>query len=150
MKRVLLTLALTLITTAAFAQRPGPPPPGPGGPGGPPPGGDILAQYLSLADAQKASWEAAHKEFDAAVRPLLEQQEAAQEKVHDLLSSGSTDACAIGTAMLAVRAGGDQIKALHDALDAKLESVLTAEQKAKYEAFRAAAAFIQGHGPGPH
>jgi len=41
-------------------------------------------------------------------------------------------------------------KEAHDALEVKLQAVLTPEQKAKYDAFEAAAAFLrEQHGPPP-
>jgi Spy/CpxP family protein refolding chaperone len=141
MKRTLLVLALTIASAAALAQL-APPPPGPGrDPGA------VLAQYLGLTSDQQTAWRAAHDDFRIATQPLHDQQQAAQKKVHDLLSSGSTDATAIGNAMLAVRAIEDQIKAAHDAMETKLEAGLTAEQKTKYEAFEAAAEVLRGHGP---
>jgi len=144
MKRSLLAIAITLAAAAAFAQPAGPPP---GGPGRDP--GAILGQYLGLTSDQQAAWRAAHDEFRTAAQSLHDQEQAAQKKVHDLLSSGSTDATAIGNAMLAAHAIGDQLKALHAQLEAKLTSVLTADQKTKYAAFEAAAEFLRSHGPGP-
>jgi Spy/CpxP family protein refolding chaperone len=140
MKRIALTLTLILtFATAAFAQQ-GPPP------GGPPrPAGDPLATYLNLTADQKAVWEAAHATFDATVQPVFEKQRAAQEAIGAALESKSTDACSIGAQMLAIRAIGDQIKAAHDTFEAKRESVLTADQKSKFEAFEAAAQFLRDH-----
>jgi Spy/CpxP family protein refolding chaperone len=145
MKRIALTLTLVLaFATAAFAQ-PGPPP------GAPPhPAGDPLATYLNLTADQKAAWEAAHEAFEAATQPLFEKQRAAHEQLGALLESKSNDACGIGAQMIAIRAIGDQIKAAHDAFEAKRESVLTADQKVKLEAFEAAAQFLRDReGPPP-
>jgi len=145
MKRIALLLTLILtFATVAFAQ-PAPPP-------GPPPrgAGDPLAAYLNLTADQKAAWEAAREAFETATQPLFEKQRAAQEALGALLEGKSTDACGIGTQMLAIRAIGDQIKAAHDAFEAKRESVLTADQKSKYEAFEAAAQFLHGPEGGPH
>jgi len=145
MKRTLLAVALTLAATVAIAQMGGPPP---GGPGGRPDPGAVLAQYLGLTSDQQAAWKSAHDDFRTAVQPLHDQAQAAHKKVHDLISSGSTDATTIGNAILAAKTIDDQIKALHDQLETKLESTLTADQKAKYAAFEAAQEFLRAHGPG--
>jgi len=145
MKRTLLAVALTLAATVAIAQMGGPPP---GGPGGRPDPGAVLAQYLGLTSDQQAAWKSAHDDFRTAVQPLHDQAQAAHKKVHDLIASGSTDATAIGNAILAAKTIDDQIKALHDQLETKLESTLTADQKTKYAAFEAAQDFLRSHGPG--
>jgi Spy/CpxP family protein refolding chaperone len=147
MKRTASILTFIVITAASlFAQ---------GRPPGPPPGAlagiDPLVAYLNLTADQKAAWDAARKEFDTAAQPLFDKQRDADEALHTALDAKSADACSIGTQMLAIRAIGDQIHAAHDALEAKLEAMLTADQKAKYEAFEAAAQLLrgpEGH-PGP-
>ena len=111
------------------AAQPGPPPP---------PRGDELASYLNLTDAQKSAWQSARASFEAAVKPLHDQQRAAHEQIEEALSSASPDPTAIGKLMISAKHLGDQIKAQHDALDATLTSTLTADQKAKFDAFKAA------------
>ena len=148
MKRIAVILALTLATaTAAFTQQ-GPPPGGgaPPRPAGP----DPLVAYLNLTAEQKTAWDAARAAFETASQPLFEKQREAQEQLGTLLEGKSTDACAIGTQMIAIRTIGDQIKAAHDALDAKFETLLTADQKSKYEAFEAAVQFLRDHEGPPH
>ena len=54
------------------------------------------------------------------------------------LKSNSADACSVGNMMIASQAVSDQIKAQKESLQQKLESVLTSDQKMKYEAFQAA------------
>ena len=97
MKRALILITVVTAMAVSAAAQPAPPPPR----------GDVLADYLQLTDAQKSAWQAAHADFDAAV------------------------------------------KAAHDALEAKLGTTLTAEQKAKYEEFKTAREFLQQHGPRP-
>ena len=101
MKRItLMVITIVALAFGAVAQpqrrgpQGGPPPPGP------PP---ALAEYLQLTEAQKATVDTAHKEFEASV------------------------------------------KAAHDAMDQKIEAVLTPEQKTKFEAFRAATRFMHEH-----
>lgn len=143
MKKTTLTLLLTLIAVPVFAQpRPMPQP----GPGGRPPGDAALVNYLQLTTDQKSAWDAAHKDFGGSVQPLFDKQRAAHQQLDTALQSKSTDPCSLGTQLLAIHAIGDQIKAAHDALDQKLDSILTADQKARYEAFQAARAAQPGPG----
>ncbi len=140
---------IILATTFAFAQA------GPGGPGGPrpAPGGGpgaeaALVKFLALTDAQIASWTTFHDETRAAVKPLFEQRQALQTQLHTALSATAPDAATVGQLMISVRKVGDQLRTVHDGLDAKLKSVLTADQVAKFDAFRAARQATQGPGPG--
>jgi Spy/CpxP family protein refolding chaperone len=59
MKRAVILITLVTAIAATAAAQPGPPPP---------PRGDELANYLQLTDAQKSAWQAAHAEFEAAVK----------------------------------------------------------------------------------
>ena len=146
MKKATLTLLFTLIAVPAFAQ-PRPMPPGPGGHG--PHGDAALADYLQLTADQKKAWDTLHQDFGAVVQPLFDKQHAAHQQLDTALQNKSVDPCSIGTQMLAIQAIRDQIKAAHDALDQKLTSILTADQRVRYEAFEAARA--SGPGPGgPH
>ena len=129
MKRALILITLIAAIAATATAQPGPPPP---------PRGDALANYLQLTDAQKSTWQTARTNFEAAVKPLHDQQRAAHEQIEQALSSASPDPTAIGKLMISERHLGDQIKAAHDALDATLAATLTAEQKTKFEAFKAA------------
>ena len=97
MKRALILITLLTAMAVPAAAQPGPPPPH----------HDVLGDYLQLTDAQKSQWQAAHAEFEAAM------------------------------------------KAAHDALETKLASTLTPEQKTKFEAFKAAREFLQPQGPRP-
>lgn len=114
-----------------------------------PPNGDALVSYLNLTADQKTTWTTARQAFETTVAPLHDKIESAQDQLRQLMDAKSTDAAAIGTLMIAIRDVHDQIKAQHDALDTKLESVLTADQKTRFAAFRAARAALGPDGP-PH
>lgn len=143
MKRtpILMATLITLIAAfSALAQ------PAPGGPPRP----DPLREFLQLTADQRSAWENAQKQFDTATQGLRDQERSLNEQLGKALQG--TDACGIGGLMLQIRATGDQMKAAHDALDQKLVSVLTPEQRAKFDAFRAAVAFLnqpQPAGPPP-
>lgn len=96
MKRALIVITLVTAMAATAVAQPAPPP-----------RRDVLPDYLQLTDAQKAAWQSAHADFEAAV------------------------------------------KAAHETLDAKLAATLTPEQKAKFDAFKAAREFLSQHPPQP-
>lgn len=147
MKQITLTaLSLFLIAAGAFAA--GHPPQG--GPGGPPPGGGngaLLAEYLGLTTAQKASWETIQNERRATMESFRDQQETLHQQLETALEG--TDAAAIGNLMLQIRAIQEQIKAAHDAAHDQFAALLTTEQRVKYDAFEAALEFLRQRGPGP-
>src|SRR5512141_1763196 len=148
MKRTILIATLIMVVGAfgALAQQ-GPGPGAGNGPGngmgpgnGPGPRVDVLVEYLQLTAEQRTAWQTAHQNFETATQALRDQQVALHEQLDTALQG--TDACAIGTLMLQIRAIGEQIQAAHDALEQQLLSILTAEQKAKFDAFQAALAFL--------
>jgi Spy/CpxP family protein refolding chaperone len=127
MKRTLiLTLIVMTAATVAFAQLP------------PREMIDHAAKFVGLTADQKAQWDAWSKDFMTSVQPLIEQRHTAHRTVESLLEATPTDACAIGNAAIAAHNVDGQIKAAHDAFKAKMESILTADQKTKLEAFLAA------------
>jgi hypothetical protein len=136
MKRIGITIFSILILALASValSQPRPPHGGPAGAPPPPPSPEALANYLGLTTDQRAQWQAAHESFETAIEPLREKIEAIEPQMQQ-----TSDACTLGTMMLTVRSAQDAIKAQHDALDAKLAATLTAEQKLKFDAFRAAA-----------
>ena len=143
MKRTIPLLALTLITTLALAQQPRRPMPmdGPGGPDrGPRP--DIAA-FLGLTSDQKTQFDALHESLRTTVEPLFDRKREAEEQLHALVDAAKPDATAIGNQVLAMKAIDDQIKAAHDATKTKIEAILTADQRLKFEALHAARQF--GH-----
>jgi len=97
-----------------------------------------LAAYLQLTAAQQTAWENAHADFRAATEPLFERWSQLGRDAETALKNKSADACTIGNMMIASQAVGDQIRVQKETLQQKLESVLTPDQKTKYEAFQAA------------
>ena len=97
-----------------------------------------LAAYLQLTAAQQTAWENARADFRSAAEPLFQRWTQLGRDTEAALKSNSADACAIGNLMIASHAVSDQIKAQKEALEQKLQSLLTADQKTKYEAFQAA------------
>ena len=66
MKRALIVITLVTAMALPAAAQPAPPPPR----------GNALADYLQLTDAQKSAWQAAHAEFEAAMKAAHDALEA--------------------------------------------------------------------------
>jgi Spy/CpxP family protein refolding chaperone len=144
MKRIVVILAATLsmfILTTAFAQEgehhmmmrhPGP-------------GADDIATALNLSTDQKVQWDSIHQQLEASVKPLFDQNRAAEQTLNSLVDSSNPDPTAVGKAYLALRAIGKQIKTAHESTHAKLSAILTPDQKAKFDAMHAN--MEREHGP---
>ncbi len=131
MKRIAITISIILlIAISALAQQPRRPMPQ-NGPGGPPP--VDLVKFLNLNDTQKAQFESLHEALRAQIDPLFEQKRAADEQLHSMMESATPDAAALGKQMLAIHAIDEQIKAAHEATEAKMAALLTAEQKVRFQ-----------------
>ena len=139
MKRLVMGLMMAAATACAAAPSlaQGPPP-------GPPPI-DRIATVLGLSDEQKATWEAAAQTFRTTTAPLHDQARALHGEMEGLLSQANPDPAADGQKMIAMHALREQMKAARETMDNTVASVLTPEQKSKFEALRAA----RPHGPFP-
>jgi len=141
MKPIAPVLALMLtLTTTAIAQQPRRmmPHDGPGGPGGPRGPRPDIAAYLGLNADQKVQFEALHDSLRDSIEPLLEQRHAADEQLRSLIETPTPDATAVGKQFLAIHAIDEKIKAAHEATKAKIEAMLTAEQRLRFDALHAA------------
>jgi Spy/CpxP family protein refolding chaperone len=97
-----------------------------------------LGGYLQLSPSQRTAWDSAKADFESSTETLFQKRHALMEQVEAALKSKSSDACGIGSNMVAAQAIGDQIRAAKETLIQKRVSVLTPEQKTKYDAFVAA------------
>ena len=104
--------------------------------------------YLNLTDAQKASWEAALSDVESQNATTMAKARTAQKQLNEALSAASPDACAVGNLAIQAHAAMDQLKSAHETLVNKLGSYLTPDQKAKFDAY-VAAAMAQHREPGP-
>jgi len=137
MKRIVLALCITAAASLALAQEPhmkmrmmGPDP------------GEIAAT-LGLSADQKTQWDSIHQQLQATVEPLHQQLMAAHQQLESLASASNPDTTAVGKQFLAARAIEQQVKAAHEAAHQKLTALLTADQKAKFDALH----HDMGHGP---
>ena len=146
MKRTILAVAVLFITAIAAHHAIAQPHPGPFG--------EMrehvaaAAKYLNLTDAQKASWDAAINDIESQSSGALEKNRDIQRQLHAALDSASPDACAIGNLAIQAKAAMDQMKTTHETLINKLSSVLTADQKTKFDAY-VAATMASHREPGP-
>lgn len=102
---------------------------------------------LNLTAEQRTAWDAATKEFHDANEALFEKQHDAQARLHDALEATAPDACAIGNTMVSLHAVDEQLRTAHQSLDQKLESILTPEQRAKFESLPPRPPFPPGPPP---
>ena len=130
MKRILVFVAITLVVAASAIAAEGPH----HGEGD----GAELGHYLQLTADQRAAWDSAHAEFQSTFGPLRQKHRELGSQIEASLKSSSVDACAVGNQMIAAQAVNNQLRAAKDTLTQKQLSVLTPEQKTKYDAFVAA------------
>ena len=139
MKKVFAVAMMTLSSLTLLAQAPSPRAmagPGQGGPYGGQP--EKFFEFLQLTGAQRSAWETVHDEARASSETIASRQREAHEQMRKALESSSPDACAVGHLMIQVDAASDERRALHEATEKKAVALLSAEQKTKYEAWKAA------------
>jgi len=99
--------------------------------------GRELADFLDLTAEQRAQWRDIAAEQREAMKPLFEEGQKLRQNVQKLMDTGASDE-EVGAAMRAAREHREQVRAASQEFESRLQSVLTADQKTKYEAFKAA------------
>lgn len=108
-----------------------------------------LAAFLGLTEEQRAAWEAAHRDVKSKVEPLHDQMRTLHDQLKKALEAAKPDPTAVGKLVISIHGLQDQMRKAHEGLEQQLEGILTPEQKAKFEAFKAAREMGRGHrGPG--
>lgn len=98
-------------------------------------GGERLAEKLNLTDAQKSQWRAEQKAFRLNNATFLEQMRQTSQELRAARKAGDTARLdALKGTMTAQRT---QFKQLREAQDRKFASMLTAEQRARYDTLKA-------------
>jgi Spy/CpxP family protein refolding chaperone len=101
-------------------------------------GPKAVAKFLELTPAQETAWKKIQTETAAAVKPLRDRMTETQKQLDEASQSPTPDSATIGKLTLAVRDTQTQIHLLHEQGREKFSALLTADQKAKYDAFEAA------------
>ena len=97
-----------------------------------------IAAALGLTDQQKAVWEGAFSTMRASAQPLHAQAKAIRTEIDALFAQGNPDPALLGQKMIAMHAVREQLKQARAAMESTTTSVLTAEQKVKLDALKAA------------
>ncbi len=140
MKRSLLVL---LSAAALFAQ------PGPGGPGGPgrfgpgegmQPPADAIKAYLNLTDSQVTSLRTLQTNQRNAMQTAMNEIGTKERALRERLQAGSTDAPALGAALIEIENLRKRLQTLRDGFEAQALAVLSAEQRSRLKNLSDAAA----------
>jgi len=97
-----------------------------------------LAAVLGLTDEQQAVWATSREDLETMVRPLLKQAWSLQQEIERLLAQASPDSTGVGQRVIALHKLRTQLHDAHQAADEEFATLLTPEQKAKFEAFKVA------------
>ena len=137
MKKMFVVAVITLSSVALLAQAP--PQRKMAGPEGGPQGRqEKLMEFLQLTPEQKSAWQAVHDGARSSFETIASRQREAHEQMRTELQAASPDPCTVGRLMIQVEAAGTERRALQEATTKKAVTLLTAEQKTKFEAFKAA------------
>jgi len=145
MKKAISILALSLLVASTAVAQMAPPVA--------PRAGKVLADYLQLTADQVTAWQQINRDTAAAVQPLAANVRDLRQQLDTALKAVSPDPTAIGKLAVSLHGVQEQIRTLHETAKSKRLALLTADQKAKFAAFEAAAQFMRQQrrrvGPGP-
>lgn len=96
-----------------------------------------VADFLQLTPDQRTAWDSLHTQLQNSLAPLFDQTRVAREQLSRLLDSDSPDPAAVGTQVIAMHSLEKQIQAAHATALQNAEALLTADQKTRFEAWRA-------------
>jgi Spy/CpxP family protein refolding chaperone len=161
-KTTLALLALATLVSLPVLARPGARGQADGGPGaagngGPGKGhrfaGRILgaaAEYLGLTEEQRTAARQIFQDARTAAQPIREQIRPQAEQLRTLLDGANPDAAAVGALVVAIDAQRDQLRAIREGAMDDLRALLTPEQQAQLDTFRAVLETLRpGHRGGP-
>jgi len=113
--------------------------------------GQAAVEYLGLTVQQQEKWTALHQEHREAMKPFHEEGLALRKRLEESLEANEPEVM-VGEAAKALYAHREAARQARKAFETQLTSILTEEQKVKYEAFKAArgAGRKGGRGRGGH
>jgi len=100
-----------------------------------------VVEYLGLTEEQQATWKSLHEQHKGEMEPLRQEGRDLHQQLRAAMDAENPDPAAVGTATLALKEHREKVKAAREAFEGRLMGVLSAEQKTKFEAFKAS------HGP---
>lgn len=105
--------------------------------------GAALAEYLQPTPDQVTAWKQLRSDAAATMKPLAQNAQDLRKQLDVAMSATSPDPATIGKLSLALRSVREQMRSARDASEAKFVATLTPEQKAKFDAFKAAGGFLK-------
>jgi Spy/CpxP family protein refolding chaperone len=105
--------------------------------------GKRLADYLGLTEEQRAQWREMVAKHRDEMKPLREEGRALRQRASEAVDANESDA-QVGEAVKALHAHREKVRAANEAFGSQLESLLTAAQRQKYDAFKAARSARRG------
>ncbi|MDY7095851.1 MAG: periplasmic heavy metal sensor [Acidobacteriota bacterium] len=100
------------------------------------------ARFLELTEDQQEQTVALLMTARDAAQPLVEEQRGLRMELRDLLSSDNPDATAVGTLVLDLQSGRQDLGAIKDTFESDFRALLTEEQIVRLDAFQAARRFL--------
>ncbi len=94
----------------------------------------VLADFLDLTAAQQDQVKGFHETLRTTVEPLRDQERELREKIKAAVDAGNAQQA--GELMIAEKNLRQQFKAAHDAFSTSFASILTPEQKAKWDVYQ--------------
>ena len=96
-----------------------------------------VVDYLELTTEQQDQWRTLHAEHREAMKPFHEEGRALRQRVQESLEADEPEVV-VGEAVKALHAHREAAKQAREAFEGQLTSILTEEQKVKFDAFKAA------------
>jgi Spy/CpxP family protein refolding chaperone len=108
-----------------------------------------MAEYLGLSEEQQATWKSLSEQHRADIQPLMQEGRELHQRLKAATSSANPDPAAVGAATLAMKQHREKMKAANEAFQGQLAGILTPDQKAKFDTFKAShKGGRRGHRPG--
>jgi Spy/CpxP family protein refolding chaperone len=100
--------------------------------------GQRMADTLGLSEEQKATWASLHEQHKTEMAPLREEGRGLRNSLRSAIGAANPDPTAVGNAALAMKEYRNKMRAAEEAFHTHLASTLNDEQKAKFDALKAA------------
>jgi len=97
-----------------------------------------LGESLDLSDEQQATWKSLHEQHQAEMEPLRQEGRDLRMRLRTAMEAESPDPAAVAAAALALKQHREKVRASREEFQNRLAGVLNDQQKAKFDAIRAA------------